>query len=478
MKLIYRLLIFSLGLVTILATVVALLTAGKLHDRIVRDRADDLARAARLVGLQWTVNADPVAIAGAASAAIGGRVTLIDSAGIIVADAAPGGIGARPVGVRAMRPEVATVLSRDSRPSGNPAAVIEGDQLYVALRGGQGVVRMAVSTAPIEAILTGLKSDALAAAVIALGWALLFAVLFARYVSKPVIQLRDMAHALARREFTGSPPIDAPGEVGELADSLFQLSDRLGALERARSDFIANVSHELCSPLTIVHGFASTLARNDPPPDARRQFADAILSNATRMQRVIDDMLDLSRLESGRWSPRIERLNIPDLVQEALDSFQAAAAAKGITLTSRLDDGIATMEADKTATRQILSNLLDNAIRHTFSGTITFASRKSSEGIWLSVADSGEGISEEHLSRIFERFYRVEEGRGRSGGGTGLGLAIVKHMVETHGGRVEVQSTRGTGTTMSVLFPQPPVRRSATPATGTRQVADIVAIRT
>ena len=478
MKLVYRLLIFSLGLVTILATVVTLLTVDKLYDRLARNRADDLARAAKLVGLQWTVGADPVAIAGAASAAIGGRVTLIDRSGIIVGDASPAGGGAKSVGVRAQRPEVATVISGEGDAFGNPAVVVEDDQIYVALRGGQGIVRMAVSTRSIKAIMAGLEADALTASMVALGWALLFAVLFARYVSKPVIQLRDMAHGLARREFAGSPPINAPGEVGELADSLFKLSDRLGALERARSDFIANVSHELCSPLTIVHGFAATLARTDPPPDARREFADAILSNATRMQRVIDDMLDLSRLESGRWIPRIVRLDIDELVQEALDSFHAPAAAKGVALSSRLDERTTTMEGDKTAARQIISNLVDNAIRHTSSGSITIESRSSSEGVWLNVADTGNGIPKEHLPHIFERFYRIDDGRARAGGGTGLGLAIVKHLVDTHGGRVEVESRTGIGTTMSVLFPQPPVRRAATPALGTRRIDDIVAIRT
>ncbi|MEO8575436.1 MAG: ATP-binding protein [Gemmatimonadales bacterium] len=478
MKLVYRLIVFSLGLVTILATVVTLLIVDKLYDRLARDRADDLARAARLVSLQWTVGADPVAVAGAASAAIGGRVTLIDKSGTIVGDASPARGGAKPVGAHAQRPEVATVISGEGDGSGNPAVVVEDDQIYVALRGGQGIVRMAVPTRSIKATMAGLRADVLTAGLFALGWALLFAVLFARHVSKPVIQLRDMAHRLARREFAGSPPIRAPGEVGELADSLFRLSDRLVALERARSDFIANVSHELCSPLTIVHGFAATLARNDPPPEARREFADAILSNATRMQRVIDDMLDLSRLESGGWVPRNLRLDVDELVEEALRSFRAAAAAKGVALSSRPDARTRSMEGDKTATRQIISNLLDNAIRHTSSGAITIESRSSSEGVWLTVADTGEGIPKEHLSHIFERFYRVDDGRARSHGGTGLGLAIVKHLVDAHGGRVEVESRTGIGTAMSVLFPQPPVRRAATPATGTRQVSDIVAIRT
>ena len=447
MKLAYRVLVIFLGPITIIGAVGTAVTVEQLRARILRERTLELARSARLLGLQWTPSADPLAVAAAASAAIDGRVTLLDHQGRVVATA--------------------------------PRGQTEGNaQLRVTVPSPQGVVMMAVSTSPMDRILSGVKSSAMIAAGIALGWALLCTVFFSRYISKPVIQLGDMARSLARREFAGSPPINAPDEVGDLADSLFQLSDRLHALERARSDFITNVSHELCSPLTIVSGFASTLARNDPPAEARQEFANAILSNATRMQRVIDDMLDLSRIESGRWIPAFQRLNVPELVEESLASFRAAAAVKRISLVADLDEDARAFEADPTAARQTILNLLENAIRHTHSGTISVSSRRENEGVWLRVSDTGEGISDEHLPRIFERFYRVDDGRARGTGGTGLGLAIVKHMAEAHGGRVEVRSKLGEGTTIGVLFPQPPIRRSATPAAGSQQVADIVTIRT
>ena len=472
MKLATRLLIFALGLVTILGAVAILLTGTRLRERITRERSSELGRAAQLVGLQWSRTADAQAIAGAASAAVGGRVTLIDSNGIILGDASPNPEDVKVPGTAAVRPEVLQALSEQRSPA-NPAAVVENGELHVAVRVPAGVVRMAVSTDPTERIFAGLKYDAFLGLAVAAGWTLVFALVFARYVSRPVIQLRDMARGLAHREYTDSPVVEAPGEVGELAEALTQLSDRLEALERARSDFIANVSHELCSPLTIVNGFASTLVRHNPPDEERRQFANAILSNANRMQRVIDGMLDLSRIESGRWIPRIEKLDLSSVVHETLDSFRVAAAEKGLTLTSTVDERAPSMDADGTAARQTISNLLDNAIRHTSSGTITVASYRSTEGVWVEVGDMGEGIEPEHLPRVFERFYRVGDDRSRHSGGSGLGLSIVKHMADAHGGRVEIQSQPGKGTTIKVLFPQPPIpRRSLTPPRGSRQVHD------
>lgn len=477
MKLATRLLIFALGLVTCVGAVTILLAGTRLHERITRERALELARAARLVGLQWSHATNPQAIAGAASAAVGGRVTLIDSNGIILGDAAPDPADVELPGTRAVRQEVLEALSEQARPE-DRVAVVENGDLHVAVRVPAGVVRMAVPSDAAERLFAGLQYDAFLGIAIATGWAVLFALAFVRYVSRPVVQLRDMARSLARRTYTAMPNIDAPGEIGELAESLMQLSDRLDALERARRDFIGNVSHELCSPLTIVNGFASTLVNYDPPPEARRQFARAILSNANRMQHIVDDMLDLSRIESGRWKPRIEMLDLSSLVHEALDSFRAAAAGVGIDLAAAMDEQASAVEADVIAVRQTISNLVENAMRHTSSGTITVATSRSAEGVWLQVIDMGEGMAPEHVPRVLERFYRADSDRSRGSGGSGLGLSIVKHMADAHGGRVEIRSERGKGTTIAVLFPQPPLLRlSATPPYGSRQVSGVPAVQ-
>lgn len=476
MRLVYRLLLFSVTLLAILVAVILAILDTRIQRRIVADRAAGLVREAELIADQWVAGSDPVAMARAASVSLDGRVTLIDMESIIVADAAPVGKNVNPPGTRAVRPEVGKAIASGVGISLDSKGGVSGQELHVAVRAPAGIVRIGVPIESLSQIFETARRDVVYAGAVALALTFLFASLFARYVSQPVMQLRNMAQALARREFDDQPEVSAPGEVGDLAESLGQLRERLQTLERLRSDFIANVSHELCSPLTIASGFAATLAKQDPPPEMRRQFARAILSNTDRMQRVIDDMLDLSRIESGGWLPRSEIVFLSKIAREIFDSLRPAAEQKGLTLVSDFGQGATIFEADRTAVRQTLSNLTENAMRHTSSGEIVVFSERTAEGVWIGVRDTGEGISAEHLHRIFERLYRVDSGRARGIGGTGLGLAIVKHMAEAHGGRVSAESEPGLGTVVKALFPQPMgARRPPTPSGGTRRVTENLA---
>jgi two-component system phosphate regulon sensor histidine kinase PhoR len=225
-------------------------------------------------------------------------------------------------------------------------------------------------------------------------------------------------------------------------------------LETVRRDFVANVSHELRTPLTIVSGFAETLQDPDIPPERRAEFAQTIVSNTQRMQRIVDELLDLSRIETGHWKPRPESLRIDVIVTEVFGRVAATAKAKRITLDTQIEQSAESIYADRTAVEQILLNLVENAIRHTGEGgRITVQTLRNGSGVFLSVTDTGTGIPPEHLPRIFERFYRADAGRSREAGGTGLGLAIVRHLVEAHGGTVKAESTVGVGTTIRILFP-------------------------
>lgn len=246
--------------------------------------------------------------------------------------------------------------------------------------------------------------------------------------------------------------IARPLEGGGAVLALFDLT-RIRKLESVRRDFVANASHELRTPLTVIGGFAETLAEDELPEAQRRQFATAIRSHTERMQRIVDDLLDLSRLESGNWTPAATTLDLCALVGEALASVESRAQANSIALQTEIDDDASVLVADRTALQQILSNLIENSVRHTVSGGVTVFTRRDAGGIWIGVRDTGPGISPEHLPRIFERFYRIDVGRSRESGGTGLGLAIVKHLVETHGGRLEATSQLGQGTTIAAFFP-------------------------
>ena len=230
-------------------------------------------------------------------------------------------------------------------------------------------------------------------------------------------------------------------------------------LETIRRDFVANVSHELKTPLTAIAGYAETLAAETPASSETQRFAQVILENAQRMQRLVDDLLDLSRIESGGWQPEPENVDVEAAAREAWNPFEARASERGVRFETAVKNSAATALVDPDALRQIFTNLFDNALRHTQpKGSIRVIAERAPPGkdgrcVLIRVADSGSGVPADHLPRIFERFYRVDPGRSRQEGGTGLGLAIVKHLVEAHGGRVEAESELGRGTTILLYFP-------------------------
>jgi signal transduction histidine kinase len=226
-------------------------------------------------------------------------------------------------------------------------------------------------------------------------------------------------------------------------------------LEQVRRDFVANVSHELKTPLTVVGGFAETLVDDEMPAAVRRQFAETIRDNALRMQRIVDDLLDLSRIESGVWQPAPAAVDVCAAAADATAAARVVAAAKGVAVCVEPAPDARALHADPSAVRQVLSNLVENAVRHTAAGTVTVFTARDPDGVWLGVRDTGAGIGAEHLPRIFERFYRADPGRAREAGGTGLGLSIVKHLVEAHGGTVRAESRPGAGTTIMARFPTP-----------------------
>jgi signal transduction histidine kinase len=225
-------------------------------------------------------------------------------------------------------------------------------------------------------------------------------------------------------------------------------------LEAVRRDFVANVSHELKTPLTSISGYAETLLSDPPDPDTARRFTATILSNARRMQRLVDSLLDLSRIEAGTWRPEREMFDLGTAVREAWIPLAERAGRRRVSLATEIGDEARTITADPGALDQVLRNLLENAIRYAPDGSsIVVEARVEGEGIAITVADAGAGIPREHLPRIFERFYRADPSRSRDEGGTGLGLAIVRHLVEGHGGRVSAESTLGEGTRITCWFP-------------------------
>lgn len=223
-------------------------------------------------------------------------------------------------------------------------------------------------------------------------------------------------------------------------------------LESVRRDFVANASHELKTPLTSIRGYAETLLEDDQAPaEIRARFLDAIRANTLRLQHLVDDLLDLSRLESGGWTAGAERVDVAEVALEAWDLVDAARAKPGLEFGI---EGEAFATADRQGLVQVFRNLFENAVRHTSEdGRIHVGLVTGAHRVVVEVVDDGEGIPARALPRIFERFYRADSSRARDVGGTGLGLAIVKHLVGAMGGDVEAESELGAGTTVRFTLP-------------------------
>ena len=219
-------------------------------------------------------------------------------------------------------------------------------------------------------------------------------------------------------------------------------------LESLRRDFVANVSHELRTPVTSVLSASETLASEEElKPETRRRFVEIIERNAQRLQNLVEDLLDLSRIESRQYHMNKGPVILGPVFEHVIDMFRQRAKERGLSLRLSFGDSLPAVNADQRALEHVLINLVDNAVKYCDAGTtIELSAAGRGQSVRITVADDGPGIAAQHVPRLFERFYRVDRGRSRDQGGTGLGLAIVKHLVEAMGASIEVESQEGKGT--------------------------------
>jgi two-component system phosphate regulon sensor histidine kinase PhoR len=229
----------------------------------------------------------------------------------------------------------------------------------------------------------------------------------------------------------------------------------LRRLEQIRQGFVANVSHELRTPLSNIKGYAETLLGGAIRDEANsKEFIDIIYRESERLSKIIDDLLDISRMESGKVKMVFLPVEAGPAIKKAMDVLKNSAAGKSINIELSIPVNLPRMLADEGRFTQVLLNLLDNAIKYTPErGNISIVASKKDNFLQIEVADTGAGIPEKDIPRIFERFYRVDKARSRELGGTGLGLSIVKHIVQSHGGEVWVKSVLGKGSTFSFTVP-------------------------
>ncbi|MBU4321049.1 MAG: PAS domain-containing sensor histidine kinase, partial [Nitrospinae bacterium] len=248
---------------------------------------------------------------------------------------------------------------------------------------------------------------------------------------------------------------------------------RLKQLEDVRKDFVANVSHEIKTPITAIKGFAETLLGGaiDDKENASR-FLQAIKNHSERLNSLVEDLLTLSRIEFGDIKIEKTAVSLDDVIDTVFTTLRDKAEVKGIYLKKEIPENLGEIKTDRNRLTQILLNLVDNGIKFTETGGVTVRVRSLESGVWsekdlisglktpnsklqnfveILVEDTGIGIPQKHLSRLGERFYRVDSSRSRELGGTGLGLAIVKHLVKAHGWEMKIESTQGKGTIVSIL---------------------------
>ncbi len=284
--------------------------------------------------------------------------------------------------------------------------------------------------------------------------ALLFALLISSSIVRPLRKLAGASHRIAEGQLGESVTVKGPREVRELASSFNEMSSQVEQAQRAQRDFLANVSHDLKTPLTSIQGYSQAIL--DGATSRPENAARVIYDEAGRMRRLVEDLLDLARIESGQTTFRREPLDLNALLPATLQHVTPLADEKSIALENNWDV-MPPIIGDGDRMAQVITNLLDNAITHTPSGgTISLKAEQAGGGVQIVVSDSGKGIPEGDLERIFERFYQVEKSRTRAntgGSSSGLGLAISREIVEAHQGTIRAENNPSGGATFRVWLP-------------------------
>jgi signal transduction histidine kinase len=297
---------------------------------------------------------------------------------------------------------------------------------------------------------------------LAAGTALFLARLLAIGMTRPLREMADAAGKMARGDYTQRVHTASRDEVGKLAAAFNRMADDLEQVDRLRRDLVANVSHELKTPISALRAHLENLLDGVEQPD--RETLQVMLQQSERLSRLVEQLLDLSRLESGDLPFDRQAVSLPGLVSGVVSEVEVAAAGR-VVVAQDIAADIPPLWADPERLHQVLFNLLDNAVRFTpAGGTVTVRARRNGDRCEVEVADTGPGIPPEHLPLLFERFYRVDQARARGAGGTGIGLAIARSIVEAHGGKIWARSEVGHGSVFGFDIPLATAETPAQPA--------------
>ncbi len=339
------------------------------------------------------------------------------------------------------------------RPTGSPFPVFSEDweevmvRLYIGPEPSAGEEATSPQTLR-EAINRFLLWGGLLAAAIAL----VLTFVLSRRMSSPIGALAATARRLGRGDLSQRVQLRDRGEVRELAQAFNSMAVDLERLEQLRRNLVADVAHELRTPLSNIQGYVEAIRDGVMKPDGAT--LDSLNEEAALLSRLVDELQELSLAEAGELKLVYQEEDVTELIRRAAVSWQPQVVAKGMSLSVDLPDKLPSVNIDWQRINQVLHNLLENAVAHTGKGgIITVAAAERGAWVEISVSDTGEGIPAQDLPNIFERFYRVDRSRARATGGSGLGLTITKRLVEAHGGKIEAQSKLGKGSRFSFTIP-------------------------
>lgn len=391
----------------------------------------------------------------------GSRINVITADGKVLIDT---NVAPEALDDHSTRPEILASLSQEYGKSVRFSKSTKQERMYTAsaIRDGDKLLGFARFSMPLEqsrAAVSALQSTLFFIAIGGIFFALLAGGILARRVTVPVSEMVQVAESLRRGDYDAKVKTITKDEIGRLGDTLNRLGSELTGkitelqrLENVRRDFVANVSHEIKTPLTSIKGYIETLLSGaDEDKETRHRFLLKIDRNASRLAALVQDILSLAKIEAAESAFKLNRVDLLPIITSVLARYDDVAAAKQIRMSFKSHSHHLTALGDHEAMTQVIDNLLTNAIKYTpEGGRISITVRQTDENLTVEVADTGIGIPEEHLERIFERFYRVDKARSREMGGTGLGLSIVKHLVSAMQGDIKVSSKYGSGSTFFV----------------------------
>ncbi len=385
----------------------------------------------------------------------GVRVLLLDGRGTVRFDSKGGWEGERLGEAVRMPPIPDRVRGVFEAPTGGRWAYF--GQVVPAPGGNRQIVLFASRLRMLAWFAENLLPPVVQAGAVALVLSVLLALLVSRSVAAPLRRVTDAAQAIARGETGTRAPVAGPAETQSLARSFNAMADQVEAAQQSQRDFVANVSHELKTPLTSIQGFSQALLDGTAStPETTVRAARIIHEEAERMRGMVDDLLILARFDAGQMVMRRDRVELGPLLHGCIEKLSPQIQAADVIVEMKLDlvePLSVTGDGDRLA--QVFANLLDNSVAHTpAGGKVTVAAQRVEEGriVEVTITDTGEGIAADELPRIFERFYQVDKARKR-GRGAGLGLAITKEIVEAHDGVITAESVVGLGTRFTVRLP-------------------------